>query len=100
MKKVLIAVEGGPLTETVIQHGITLARLLQAEIGLVYVADATGFVGEAGYTTQSYLQDLHKDALELFAKLKAEFDIQQSRAFIEEGKPAAKIVETANVLVL
>ena len=55
MKKVLIAVEGGPLTETVIQHGITLARLLQAEIGLVYVADATGFVGEAGYTTQSYL---------------------------------------------
>lgn len=26
MKKVLIAVEGGPLTETVVQHGISLTH--------------------------------------------------------------------------
>lgn len=96
MKKVLIAIEGGPLTETVIQHGIDLAKLINAEIGLIYVADATGFVGEGGYTTQNYIQDLHKYALELFEKLKSKFNIMQSWTFIEDGKPAAKIVETAN----
>lgn len=96
MKKVLIAVEGGPLTETVVQHGISLARLIKAEIGLVYVADATGFIGEGGYTVQNYIQDSHKEAHELFSKLKSEFDIRQSWTFIEDGKPAAKIVETAN----
>ncbi len=96
MKKVLIAVEGGPLTETVIQNGITLARSMHAEIGLVYVADATGFAGEGGYTIQNFIQDLHKNALDLFARLKSEFDIQQSWTFIEDGNPAKKIVETAN----
>lgn len=96
MKKVLIAVEGGPLTETVVQHGITLAHLIQAEIGLVYVVDATGFIGEGGYTTQNYIQDSHKEARELFDKLKSQFSIQQTWTFIEDGKPAAKIVETAN----
>lgn len=59
------------------------------------MADATGFVGEGGYSTQDYILDLHKEAVDLFAKLKAEFDIQQSCTFIEDGKPSAKIVETA-----
>ena len=96
MKKVLIAVEAGPLTEPVVQHGITLAHLIKAEIGLIYVVDATGFMGEGGYSIQNYIQDSHKEAQELFAKLKSEFGIQQTWAFIEDGKPAAKIVETAN----
>ncbi len=34
--------------------------------------------------------------MELFTRLKSEFDIQQSWTFKEDGKPAAKIVETAN----
>ena len=62
MKKILIAIEGGPLTETVVQQGISLAHLIQAEIGLVYVVDATGFIGEGGYTIQNYIQDSHKEA--------------------------------------
>lgn len=96
MKKILIAAEGGPLTEMVVKHGIDLAKAINGEIGLVYVADATGFIGEGGYTTQNYIQDLHKEALDLFNKLKSEFNIQQSWTFIEDGRPAAKIVETAN----
>lgn len=96
MKKILIATESGTLTENVVQHGIELAKLLNAEIGLVYVVDATGFMGEGGYTIQNYIQDSHTEAKELFAKLKSEFDIQQTWNFIEDGKPAAKIVETAN----
>lgn len=96
MKKVLIAVEGGSLTEKVVAHGIALAKSIQAEIGLVYVADATGFVGEGGYTIQNYIQDSHKQAMDVFAKLKSEFNIRQSWTFIEDGKPAKKIVETAN----
>ncbi|MBY0479071.1 MAG: universal stress protein [Chitinophagaceae bacterium] len=95
MKKVLIAIEGGPLTETVVQHGINLAHLIEAEIGLVYVVDATGFMGEGGYTIQNYIQDSHTEAKELFAKLKSEFDIRQTWNFIEDGKLAAKIIETA-----
>ena len=91
MKKVLIAIEGGPLTEIVVQHGITLAGLIQAEIGLLYVADAASFMGEGGYTAQNYIQDSHKEATELFARLKSEFNIQQSWTFIEDGKPAAKL---------
>ncbi len=50
--------EGGSLTETVIEQGIKLAGLIQAEIGLVYVADATGFVGEAGYTTHDLFSEV------------------------------------------
>lgn len=96
MKKILIATEGGPLTEMVVKQGIDLAKAINGEIGLVYVADATGFIGEGGYTTQNYIQDLHKEALDLFNKLKSEFNIQQSWTFIEDGRPAAKIVETAN----
>lgn len=96
MKKILIAVEGGALTEAIVQHGIALANLIKAEIGLIYVIDATGFIGEGGYTIQNYIQDSHMEAKELFAKLKSEFDIRQTWNFIEDGKPAAKIVETAN----
>lgn len=96
MKKILIAVEGGALTEAIVQHGIALAYLIKAEIGLIYVIDATGFMGEAGYTIQNYIQDSHKEAQELFAKLKAEFGNIETWNFIEDGKPAAKIVETAN----
>lgn len=96
MKKILIAIEGGPLTEKVVMHGAELAKLIHGEVGLVYVADATGFIGDAGYTTQNYIQDLHKEALQLFGKVKAEFNIKQSWTFIEDGKPATKIVETAN----
>ena len=96
MKKVLIAVEGGPLTEIVVQHGIELAKLLNGEIGFIYAVDATGFIGEGGYTAQNFVQELHKEALELFNRLKSEFNIQQSWKFIEDGKPASKIVETAN----
>ena len=96
MKKILIAAEGGALTEMVVKHGVDFAKAINGEIGLVYVADATGFIGEGGYTTQNYIQDLHKEALDLFNKLKSEFNIQQSWTFIEDGRPAAKIVETAN----
>lgn len=95
MRKILIAVEGGPLTETVVKHGIKLANLLKAEIGFIYAADVTGFIGESGYTTQNYLEDLHKEARDLFDKLKSEFHITETWAFIKDGKPAAKIVETA-----
>lgn len=96
MKKILIATEGGPLTEIVVQHGIQLAKLVNAEIGFIYAADATGFMGEGGYTAQNYLEDLHKEARELFDRLQSEFDISQNWTFIKDGKPAAKIVETAN----
>lgn len=96
MKKILIAAENGPLTESVVQHGIELAKLLNAEIGLIYAADPTGFIGEGGYTTHNYLEDLHKEARELFERLQTEFGITRNWTFIKDGKPAAKIVETAN----
>lgn len=63
---------------------------------MIYVIDATGFMGEAGYSIQNYIQDSHKEAQVLFAKLKAEFGNVETWNFIEDGKPAAKIVETAN----
>lgn len=96
MKKVLIAADGGPLTENVVQHGFELAKLLKAETGFIYAADATGFIGESGYTAQNYLEDLHKEARDLFERLNTEFGIKQNWTFIKDGKPAAKIVETAN----
>jgi nucleotide-binding universal stress UspA family protein len=90
MKKILIAAEGGPLTETVVQHEIKLAKLLNAEIGFIYAADATVFIGESGYTTQNYLEDLPKEARDLIEKLKSEFHITQNWAFIKDGSPPVK----------
>jgi nucleotide-binding universal stress UspA family protein len=96
MKKILMAVDGGPLTEAVIQHGIELANATNAETGIIYVADPTGFMGDGGYNTKNYLDDLHKEARELFERIQSEFGIKGSWTFIKDGKPASKIVETAN----
>lgn len=95
MKKVLIAIQNDTLAEQTLKQGLELAKLANATVGLVYVVDASFYVGDAGYTVQDYIRDSHNEAKALFERLKADYSITDNWAFIEDGKPFKKIIEAA-----
>ena len=95
MKKVLIAAQSDTLAENTLHQGLILAKLINAEVGLVNIVDTSFFVGDAGYTVQDYIRDSHNETKAFFEKLKAENNITDSWSFIEEGMPFKKIIEAA-----
>ncbi len=97
MKKILIAIDNGPLAERIASHGLKLCRQMNAEAAFLSVVD-TGFIMTTGAVSPKEIADITKDEFikihqELINKFAEDKPIV---SFIEEGKPSEVILEAAD----
>ncbi|MBS1501677.1 MAG: universal stress protein, partial [Bacteroidetes bacterium] len=58
LKKVLIAVDGGPASEKIAAEGFELGKKLNAEMAIISVADRALLVSESGMTTAEFADSI------------------------------------------
>lgn len=96
IKKILIAVDRGPASETIASHGLRLGKQLKAEIALISVADVSGLMSEGGITPGEMAEllknDLKKDQHLLLTSV---FKNENIWHFVKEGKPDETILAVA-----
>lgn len=96
IKKILIAIDGGPASEKVALHGFQLGQQLNTEFALVSVADTTGLMTDAGVTPDE-LADSIKEELRQIQQLLVDkvFKDYKVLTFVENGKPFEAILKVA-----
>ena len=97
VKKILIAIDDGPISEKVALNGLQLGQQLNAEIGVVSVIDIS-MVRRGDELTQDELEDTAKGELRQSQQTlidKVFKDIKVS-AFVEDGKPHEMILKVAD----
>lgn len=96
MKKILIALDNGPVSEKVALKGYELGKQLHAEIALVSVADTTTLVSDSGITPGEMIKliknDLRKTQEMIVDKVFKNFKVW---TFVEEGRPYETILRIA-----
>ncbi|HTI07905.1 MAG TPA: universal stress protein [Puia sp.] len=93
MKRILIAIDGGALSEKTARAGYDLAKATSAEIALVYVVDPEIVVGEGGYTAADLINISIQQGREILEKLKRDFGSENVWLFTEAGNPAKTIIK-------
>lgn len=95
-KKILIAVDHGPMSETVAQYGFQLGNQLGAEMALVSVVDTEYLMTDGGVTTGEMIEMMKNDfVLKQKTLVEKVFGEKRVDSFIEEGKPFLKILQRA-----
>lgn len=106
MKKILIAIDGGPTSEKIALSGFQLGQQLNAEIALVSIVDTSNLMTDGAITPRELADILNTDAKKnqqiLIDKIFKNFKVF---TFIEEGKPYEGILKVAqewnaNLIVL
>ncbi len=96
LKKILIAVDGGPTAEKVSLFGFQLCQQLHAEIGLISVVDTTFLMTDGTVTPREIANvsknDFKKSHQLLIEKIFKDFKVW---TFVEEGTPYEMILKTA-----
>ena len=97
-KKLLIAVDDSPFAAHAADAGVDLARQLGAEVAFVTVVDPalTQSAADSGLPAEWWLAHAQRDAKSLLNDFKSRAALTPpALEFLETGKPAKKIVETA-----
>jgi nucleotide-binding universal stress UspA family protein len=92
---VLIPTDGSPGTETVLDHGVELARRYEATVHALYVVDRRQYLGEEDDVQADVAGDLHAEgehAVAVVADRAAEAGVDAETAVVE-GVPDKDIVE-------
>ena len=97
VKRILIAVDDGPISEKVALNGFQLGKQLNAEIAVLSVIDIS-LVRRGDEVTQDELEDMSKGELRrsqqmLIDKVFKDFKVS---AFVEDGKPSETILKIAD----
>lgn len=94
-KKILIAVDSGPIAARAFELGVGLANTLGAELGLVSVVDSLRTASPSADAAALQLLPLaRQETRELLDALKARAG-RGARDFFAEGAPGAEIVSAA-----
>lgn len=95
-KKIIIAIDDGPLADRVALEGYELGRQLKSEIALVSIVDTTLNLSE-GNVTPSELTEIIKGDFRKVHKILIEEKLKDDkvRSFIDEGRPHEAIVRVA-----
>jgi len=97
MKKILIAIDGGPTAEKIASTGFQLGKQLNAEIALLSVVDTQFLTTEGGITpaemAKSIKEELEKNIGAIESKIFKDYKIQ---TFVEEGTPYEIILKVAD----
>lgn len=97
-KKILIAVDESVFAAHAADAGLNLARQLGAEVAFVTVVDPAGMrvAIDSGISEDGWHAMAQRDAKSLLNAFTSRADATPpALEFVETGKPAAKIVETA-----
>jgi nucleotide-binding universal stress UspA family protein len=94
--RVLIAVDGSPHSDHALEVGLSLARRLGAEVGLVTVVDpAPAVTIEAGAPSVDILTILRQEAAQVLEKARLAAGDLKAVPLQREGSPAAEILNAA-----
>jgi nucleotide-binding universal stress UspA family protein len=94
-RKILIAVDGQPVSLRAGELGAELARSLGADVALVHVNDP-GYVGDTGIPPKELIAQAEQDSRRLFAGFHELLALPPSALhFMRTGAPAGAIVSTA-----
>lgn len=96
IKKILIAVDDGPVAEKVALDSLHLARQLNAEMALVSIVDIASLMGEGGITTAE-IGDIVKKEYKQNHQMLMDKVFKDSKvwSFVEKGKPHEEILKVA-----
>lgn len=96
MKKILIAIDGGPTSEKIVSTGFQLGQQLNAEMALVSIVDTSNLMTDGAITPRELadilIADSKKNQQILIDKIFKDFEVF---TFIEEGKPHEGILKVA-----
>ena len=97
VKKILIAIDDGSISEKVALNGFQLGKQLNAEMALVSITD-TSLMRNADGVTQEEMEDtakgeLRKNQQALIDKVFKDFKVS---TFVEDGKPSEMILKVAD----
>ena len=102
IKKVLVATDFGPASETAVNYGRELARTFQGTLELIHVVEHLDVLPQAGYEyvplPAGVLEDIERAAAQETERLLTDEDRRelQARAFtVVDSTPAAAIVKQA-----
>ena len=94
-RKILIAVDGQPVSVRAGELGAELARSLGADVALVHVNDP-GYVGDTGIPPKELIAQAEQDSRRLLAGFHELLALPPSALqFVRTGAPAEAIVRTA-----
>jgi nucleotide-binding universal stress UspA family protein len=97
VKKILIAIDDGPISEKVALNGFQLGQQLNADIALISITD-TALMRNADDVTQDEMENMAKSELRknqqmLIDKVFKDFKVS---TFVEDGKPYEMILKVAD----
>jgi nucleotide-binding universal stress UspA family protein len=103
-KRILMPTDGSPASEAAIQHGLALAKLVDAQVTFLFALEnpyITTFA-EIGFEDTSNLEKLSSDlrilgnkALENATKLAQAQGVQSEQTLVENNRPADAILTAA-----
>lgn len=96
IKKILIAIDDGLISEKVASNGFQLGQQLNAEIALISVVDTTALMTDGG-VTPGELADIIKNDLKKSQQVLVDkvFKDYKVWTFVEKGKPFEAILKVA-----
>ena len=94
--RVLISVAEGPIAAHAVDVGLELAAVLKAEIALIHVAIPPAPYGDTGIPPNRLVEMARTDGRKLLGGIRERRSLSTSvQDFLEEGDPAAAIVNAA-----
>ncbi len=96
-RRILIAVDGSPLSAHAADVGIELARSLGSNLALIHVVDPAPYVAsESGIPATDIIAVAEQNGSRLLAEYRARATLQAPpMEFVRVGTPAAEIVDAA-----
>jgi nucleotide-binding universal stress UspA family protein len=98
IKKILIATDGSEYTKEAVKKGLSLAKMLNAEVIGLYVVDVSPIVpmslDETAFPMVDFLRNEGDEVLEKLKKQAEDMGVK-IKTIKKEGIPADEIVETA-----
>lgn len=96
-RKILIAVDSGPVAANAAGVGADLARSLGAEVALITTVDTSSdFGGETGVSPKELLEQVRQEGKRLLAGFRKRLSLDASALeFVQQGAPSDEIVKAA-----
>ncbi len=95
MKRILVAIDGGVLSEKTVHAGYNLAIATGAEMALVNIIDPELVAGEGGYNAADLINISKQEGKGMLERIKRDLGSKDAWLFTEVGNPAKSIIRLA-----